>query len=589
MKVILNSRNISVLSVIIFAALYLNRGFIDYICWDVFGQYVYLPSAFINHTFYLPLEHFEVLNQHYHFSPTLYQFNVVDDIAYSKYTSGLAILFIPFFLIGHLFASWLGYPLDGYSEPYSLAFWAGCFFYTALNIFVLRKVLLIFFKDELVTWLVPILFFGTNLYAQSLIPSTFTHNLAFLFVGFLLLSTKKFHDAPSLKTGLYLGISLGFLGLIRIPDLLLGIIPVLWDIKKYGSLKKKLLFFWSKKTAFFSVLISFMLIIGIQLTFWYSLTGHFFIDSYATDPGGGFDWLRPHTLPFLFSFKKGWFIYTPLALLAIWGFVLLFKKKGNEQILTIAFLLFLYVMSTWTNWWYAQSFSQRPMIDIYPIVGIAIGTLFLNVNRKFWLYLFTCFCIVLNVFQTWQMTAGIVSDSQMTRAYYFSTFGQLSPPTDLQIHLLEKARSDYYDLSFEDMNLQLLHTWKEEITDGQLNPEEAYTDDYYFDISEYYKEDKLYILRANWEFIPENSIILNGLMPNITTQYKGRSYEWRGGYEGSYDFSIDSLNHQIQMIYLIPHLRTKHDKIRVQVWNRDGVFITFSGLKVELFEIIGRK
>ncbi|MCO5269565.1 MAG: hypothetical protein M9897_11805 [Brumimicrobium sp.] len=502
MKQYINSRNSTLLTALIFILIFINRGVVNYISWDIFGQYCYLPSLFIEKTFYLSYEYFEQLNQTYNFSSTLYQFNHAGDFVYSKYTSGLALLFIPFFLIAHLFANFLGYPMDGYSLPYTTAFWVGCLFYTVISLFVLRKVLLLFFEDKIVTWIVPLVFFGTNLYALSILPSTFTHNLSFLFVGLLLLATNKFHKNPTIRNGIYLGVSLGILGLIRIPDLLFGCIPVFWGIKQYGSFWNKIKFFLQKKEVLATVFISFLLIIGIQLIFWYSLTGHFFVNSYANNPGEGFDWLQPHTKQFLLSFKRGWLLYTPLSLLGLLGFVQLYRKYENGKIISISFVLFLYVVSTWTTWWYAESFSQRAMVDSYPMFAIALGALLSNIR---WKRLFFGICslfIFLNMFQTWQMTKGILSDSSMTKPYYFSIFGQTTSPTEKQLALLEKSRIEYESIPFENLELKQLYEWHSEIEDGYLDSLHLYSPDFHLDLSDYYYPDILYIVKAQWSYAP---------------------------------------------------------------------------------------
>lgn len=588
---VFNSLNVVILSSIIIALLMVNNGLGNNISWDTFGQYCYLPSFFIDHTFQVPLSHFENLNNTYSFSSTLYQFNVINEVAFTKYTAGLAFLTAPFFLTGHLFASLLGYPMDGYSAPYAVAFGIGCLFYTVLGIVVLRKLLLHFFDDATTAWSVPIIVFGTNFLANAVFGGAPTHTFSFLFLCLVILSTIKFHQNTTLKNGVFLGLSIGVLGLVRLPDLLFGLIPVFWNIKQYGSIFKKINYlFKNKRPATLVAIISFLLIISIQFFYWKNVSGAFFIDSYANNPGEGFDWFRPHTYPFLFSFKKGWLIYTPLAFIGLWGlFKLLFSQKGNYRLIAITFVVFLYVASSWTTWWYAGSFSQRSMVDVYPILGIAIGFVFSTTKLKKWVLGFAFLCVVLNLFQTWQMRNRIISTSLMTKSYYLSTFGQTTPTTEGQKQLLELDYADYEGYPSADFILTPMKTWDFIVENGRLSEENWYTKDIAVQLPDFYHQRKLYLIKTFWDYVPQSYNGLEGIIPNIAMMYKNKTYGWRGVEGSSPNLIIDTIKHQVIMEYLIPDTRTKKDRIRIQIWRKDPKDIEFTHVRVEMLEIKGKK
>ncbi|MCO5269561.1 MAG: hypothetical protein M9897_11785 [Brumimicrobium sp.] len=79
------------------------------------------------------------------------------------------------------------------------------------------------------------------------------------------------------------------------------------------------------------------------------------------------------------------------------------------------------------------------------------------------------------------------------------------------------------------------------------------------------------------------------MIPNFIAEYKGKGYNWRGMEEGHFNFQNDTINHQINATFLVPYLRTKHDQIRVQIWNKDGVEIQITALDAKLYEILGKK
>lgn len=585
------SLNICIIFTLAFTILYFWIGHYNIISWDAFGQYIYLPNLFIDGSFQLPLEHYSALNSIYHFSDTLYQFNSINGIAYTRYTCGLALLLLPFFLIGHLFAFLLDYTMDGYTLPYMISAGLGCLFYTISGLLILRKVLLSYFEDKLVALLLILIVLGTNFYAYLVPILPVTHTFCFLFLSLVLLFTQRFHKDTTIINGFGLGISLAILGLIRFPDLLFGIIPVLWGIPKYGGFIRKIRsFLTTQLKPTLAVIIGFGIVISLQFIYWKIVSGDFIINSYSNNVGEGLDWFNPHTFPFLFSFRKGWFIYTPIAILSTIGIVRFLFKSWNQKVLVFSFLLFLYVVSSWTNWWYAFSFSQRAMIDIYPIVAIGIGSLLTISKIKYWVLSALILCIPFNLFQIWQFKNGIISGSQMTQPYYFSVFGQTSPPTPIQKSLLRKDYTDFKFTPFET----ILHTppikiWNTKLDNGNLNEDNYYTESIFLDLSPFYNRDSLFMIKTSWKYTPGSFTQLDKIIPNFSVYYKGQSYGWTGLQIGDQGFEIDTVNDCINAIYILPYFRTLNDSVRVQVWRQGQNNIHFISVKIKMFQILGKK
>ena len=87
----------------------------------------------------------------------------------------------------------------------------------------------------------------------------------------------------------------------------------------------------------------------IQLVLYKLQTGHFFVYSYAEE---GFNFSDPHLLDILFSYKKGLFLYTPLAFISLFGLYYLFKNNSYQfWSFTIFFFVLTYFLSSWWNWW----------------------------------------------------------------------------------------------------------------------------------------------------------------------------------------------------------------------------------------------
>ena len=80
------------------------------------------------------------------------------------HTIGLSLLWLPFFLVGYLFANLFNYPLDGYSAPFQVAILIASLVYCALGLYVFQKVLgLVINNFKIQIAITLCVFFGTNL------------------------------------------------------------------------------------------------------------------------------------------------------------------------------------------------------------------------------------------------------------------------------------------------------------------------------------------------------------------------------------------------------------------------------------------
>ncbi|MBK6283367.1 MAG: hypothetical protein IPF54_12580 [Draconibacterium sp.] len=117
------------------------------------------------------------------------------------------------------------------------------------------------------------------------------------------------------------------------------------------------------------------LVILPQLLYWKAQTGHYIFNSYMDQ--GKFFFLEPQIINGLFSYRKGWLIYTLIMILAIFGFFLV--AKNMRQIYFLPILIFtvinIYMVYSWWCWWYGGSYGSRPMIDIYGIMAIPMAAI----------------------------------------------------------------------------------------------------------------------------------------------------------------------------------------------------------------------
>ena len=176
------------------------------------------------------------------------------------------------------------------------------------------------------------------------------------------------------------------------------------------------------------ILILFLVILP-QLLYWKYVTGSYLYFSYGNER---FYFNHPHIIDCLISFRKGWFIYTPLIIFSIIGIVFMFKQKFSLFFYLIIVLvpLYLYVISSWWCWWYGGSFSQRALIDLYPLLTIGFAAFFYRISfasktRKIIIYSFMTLLLLLNLFQTAQYKYNIIHYDSMTFKSYLDVFGTL--------------------------------------------------------------------------------------------------------------------------------------------------------------------
>jgi len=149
--------------------------------------------------------------------------------------------------------------------------------------------------------------------------------------------------------------------------------------------------------------------------------GHWIADSYS---GERLVFSHPHIREVLFSWKKGWFIYTPLMLLAFGG-VLLLKNNFSRITFILAMFAAIYAISCWEVWWYGGSFGMRPLLEYVPLMAIPLALLVRKVFHRFWLLISVPvfgFVLVLSLVQHFQYFSGILPYHQMDAFKYKKLF-----------------------------------------------------------------------------------------------------------------------------------------------------------------------
>lgn len=425
--------------------------------WDNYGYYLHLPAVIIHHDPGLEDRAWvDSLNARYQKERPFYQVAPgKDNRLVNVYPVGWSIGYSPFFLMAHVTAGWFGYARDGLSAPYQWLAIIACLFYGFLGLWLLRKILLRFFNDRLTALLLLLIAFGTNLFHYATADCNLPHIFLFAVDNGILLLTIRWHERPKKRYALFIGLLLGLATITRPSEIVWALVPLLWS---NGSFREKFRML-RERAVDVLLLIAGMIAVGsLQLVYWKYTSGHWFSFNHTE----GFDFFRPFTWKVLFSYKKGWLLYTPLMIFAIAGMALLRKKKKGLLLPVLVFFLAnLWFISSWECWWYAGTFSQRPFVQSYGMMALPLGVLLEQLFRRKIAMVISgallSLCVLLNLFQEWQFNHEILHPELMTKQYYWKIFGKTQPDPSWR-DLLEVDRG----------NLPPLETVKDRYTPKQI-------------------------------------------------------------------------------------------------------------------------
>lgn len=313
-------------------------------------------------------------------------------------TIGSAILWAPFYGVADLGtrlmrAAGRDIPADGFSRPYVAAVAYGSAFYAFVAVLLgMRAARLITGGSSLVPGLA--VWFGTPLFFYMYVAPPFSHACSAFAVALFLTTWLHVRRTWSLRGAVALGLSGALVAMVREQDVffLLGpaadfIVTALRTprgaFERYGG----------AALAGCAAVAAGML---PQLLAYQALNGHPSPSGYVTRK---MYWHAPHALQVLFDLEHGFFIWTPLAAIAIAGLVVLAVNRRPEDshdtgggqaeetrpvalYLLLMFALQVYVSGAVDSWSVAGAFGQRRFVAVSAILIIGLTALWQRVPRR---------------------------------------------------------------------------------------------------------------------------------------------------------------------------------------------------------------
>lgn len=565
---------------------------------DGSGHYSWLPSIFI----YKTLDFKDVFESEKLRKSADYQghnYHEINGTTINKFPPGTALLIAPFFLLAFLISLILGHSPDGYSLIFQYSVGIAAVFWAFIGLLFLLKLLSTYkINGKLALLIVIATFAGTNLFTYTILTPAFSHVYSFAIISALIYYTRVYFLKRQFYTLIISATLLGLVFLIRPINILIVLfLPFLASNPKTLGLGIRNIF----KN------LNIVLTIGAASIFVipyflinYLQTGQLLFDTYTNE---GFYWNDPQILNFLFSFRKGWFVYTPLFLLIFPAIYFNFKRNKYEVywFLFFSFVL-IYIFSSWWNWFYGDSFGMRPMVD-FTAVYILFITLYINSLKdriKSISLIFILMIIGLNLIQSFQYGKGIIHPDSMNREAYFHVFLR----TDSKFEGSISGGPEYY---FGTMNEK---PFNEEFNDFEKdygnwaklwNPETA--NKYSGSKSVHLNKSNVYSPSLSW-VIPDSLIERRNLYVKIESQIF--EMEKNAAKNALFIMDIqDSLGKTVfykraklkqvpnsttkewteaSTGFKLPHLNKQHHLVKIYIWNvKKGDFLV-DDLKIGFYE-----
>lgn len=553
-------------------------GYVGGIDGDGKGYYLYLPAIFIDQN---------LSNQ------TVDERFILDfdGRGANKYYAGTALCMLPFFLIACIIALVCGIEVTGYSTPFEFLIGFAALFYFIAGLVFLSKLIKQFQLNKLSSSLTLIFIaLGSNLFNYVFVEPAMSHVYSWCFISGFIYFIKAFLDENNTRKLFLAAVFLGVIVLIR-PINGIVLLSILFLIQQPDHLRRFLQVRLILKLA--AIVFA---ILSIQLLLWKVQTGNYFLHSYKNE---GFYFAKPELWNCLFSFRKGLFVYSPIIFIAILGSLVFWKKNRFAFFaFTSFFLILLYVISSWWNWYYGPSFGQRAFVDFYSVLAIPLAFAIEKIQQATWrkIVLIICsMCVFLNLIQTYQYNKQILSSWDMNFQKYAYVFLKTSSQFrnclggNSDLPLYNEIRNSIYNLSDdfeEDPSNAKVCTWVEQ----------------HGSVCDYSDRDYnlLFTIPANQSFLSERALFAEIQMD----RFEHEKYSFNeaffvieyqnkfGEIYFNYTFKLndyprelfrnwETYNYSVEL----KKIKAPSDTIRMYVWNQSKTRFYLDNVQIELFSI----
>jgi hypothetical protein len=307
-------------------------------------------------------------------------------------TPGPALLWSPFYAAGHIVARVTGAPADGYSQPYISAIAYGSAFYGFTAVLLCAAIARRTLGHGLGASLIVAA--GTPLIFYTYVAPGFGHAASAFAVSLFVWTWIRTRRRWSIGGAIALGLCGGLMGLVREQDVALVIGPAIdflvFATGARAALRRRDMF----ATAGAGTL-AFLAGISPLLLAYHALNGKFFATETAARK---MNWASPHAWSVMFDGEHGLFAWTPLALVAVIGLLLLWilgpgararqHSRATDDgdlrwlagLVVVMVLAQAYTSGCVESWTVAGSFGQRRFVAITPLLVLGVSALLVRMR-----------------------------------------------------------------------------------------------------------------------------------------------------------------------------------------------------------------
>jgi hypothetical protein len=297
----------------------------------------------------------------------------------NPFTVGPALMWLPLFLVAlgaekALNALGAGIDPNPWGKYFQYFVMYSAVIYAVLALYLLYRMLKVYFSDGSAKWTVWLLLVATNLFYYSVFEVSMSHVYDFAaYVAYLYLFLRAVRSRKVID---YVGLGLvgGLCVLVRTQNV---VTVALFSTLLLGTLAVR------RERS------SILLGAGYFVTLAVSMLPVAFMNQYlygapfAVPQGAGFlSPTKPHMVEVLFSLRNGLFSHHPVLLVGavgFLGFLVYLYRTGKRQelvffsVMLIAFGLQVYVNSIVSDWWAGDSFGQRRLVSSLPLFAFGLA------------------------------------------------------------------------------------------------------------------------------------------------------------------------------------------------------------------------
>ena len=414
-----------------------TRGQKNIFIYDVNNYYSYLPAFFLHNDLSFSYPNTFWMTK----SP-------ITGNKIAKGTMGMSIMYAPFFGIGYVHALITEDTIEDYSPPFDFWIHTGTFIYALLAAYFLMRCLMLFFKPLIAMMAYGLIFFGTNYFYYVMGIGELPHSYLFFLFSLIIWLTIRWHQTEKKWKLLTIALLSGMITLIRPTDAVIVLFPFLYGIYSKESFKNKLALLGKNWKVLLLCVPVFFLPLLPQMIYWKIYAGTFLFYSYGSEEGFFFN--DPQIANVLWSYRKGWFVYTPMAVFLVLGLIPLWKKTKELALpITLIFLLTLYVVSCWWDWWFGGCFGHRAFVQYYALLIFPLAALLNFLAKKWWRFLpfaaVAIFLINLNIKQSAQFRHNIIHWDSMTKEAYWYIWGKSKVTLEDYANISKRLKAPDYE------------------------------------------------------------------------------------------------------------------------------------------------